>query len=131
VSPNRFAKSLLRRLRVSWREQPTQHDIEALAGNIARVGLVIRMRWLIVAAIITFSVVGGAIYLADTSVDMPRIVGNMLIPGATLLFVLAYNTYYQLTYRALGNIAVLNHAQLMFDSLVISVLVHYSGGVYS
>jgi diguanylate cyclase (GGDEF)-like protein len=48
-----------------------------------------------------------------------------------LAFVAVYNTYYQLTYRRLGNIAILNHAQLMFDATVVGVLVYYSGGVYS
>lgn len=114
-----------------WREQPTQHDIEAVEENVRRVGLVIRFRWLLVAAICVFSAIGGAIYLADPGVPKSQIASNMLIPGVTLLFVVGYNTYYHLTYRRLGNIAILNHAQLLFDVLVISVLVHYSGGVYS
>jgi diguanylate cyclase (GGDEF)-like protein len=48
-----------------------------------------------------------------------------------MVFVVAYNTFYQLTYRKLANIAHLNHAQLLFDVVVTTVLVYYSGGVYS
>jgi diguanylate cyclase (GGDEF)-like protein len=131
LTPSRLAKSVFRKLRVTWREQPTQHDIEAVEGNIARVGLVIRFRWLLVAAVVAFSVAGTLIYLADSSVPRAQITANMLVPAATLLFVIAYNSYYQMTYKSLGNIAILNHAQLLFDIVVISVLVHYSGGVYS
>jgi hypothetical protein len=36
-----------------------------------------------------------------------------------------------MTYRRLGNIAILNHAQLLFDVIVVTVLVYYSGGVHS
>ena len=42
-----------------------------------------------------------------------------------------YNTYYQRTYRRFGNIAVFNHAQLLLDVVVVTLLVYYSGGVYS
>jgi diguanylate cyclase (GGDEF)-like protein len=55
----------------------------------------------------------------------------MRVPAAALLFVVLYNTFYQATYRRLGNIAILNHAQLLFDALVVTVLVFYSGGVSS
>jgi diguanylate cyclase (GGDEF)-like protein len=116
---------------VSWREQPTQHEIEALGDNIRRVGMVIRFRWVLVAALAAFSVLAGVIYSVGNAIPHEVLLTNMSIPAVALVFVLGYNTYYQLTYRRLGNIAFLNHAQLLFDALVISVLVHYSGGVYS
>jgi diguanylate cyclase (GGDEF)-like protein len=131
LSPNRFLKSVMRRLRVSWREQPTQRDIEALEENVLRVGLVIRFRWFLVAALAAFSLAAGLLYSIDPAIPRMVLFSNMLIPAGALVFVLAYNTYYQLTYRYLGNISILNHAQLLFDILVITVLVHYSGGVYS
>ncbi len=131
MSPSRLAKTLIRRLRVTSREQPTQYDIEALEENVRRVLLVIRFRWMLVAALAVFSLASAAIYSAEPSIPRSSLVANMSIPAAALAFVLAYNTYYQLTVRYLGNIAVLNHAQLLFDTLVITVLVHFSGGVYS
>ncbi|HEY3317736.1 MAG TPA: GGDEF domain-containing protein [Coriobacteriia bacterium] len=121
----------MRRLRVTSREQPTQYDIEALEENVRRVALVIRFRWMLVGALAVFSLAAAAIFGLDPSTPRSELLANMWIPAAALVFVLAYNTYYQLTVRYLGNIAVLNHAQLLFDTLVITVLVHYSGGVYS
>ena len=45
VSPSRLRKRIARALMVSWREQPTRYDIEAVQANTRRVGLVIRVRW--------------------------------------------------------------------------------------
>jgi diguanylate cyclase (GGDEF)-like protein len=114
---------------VSWRDQPTRYDIEALQANIERVGLVIKVRWALVAALATYSVLGAWAYTLETPLD--QLVGNMLIPAFAMVFVLGYNTFYMLTYRRLGNIAILNHAQLLFDALVVTVLVYYSGGAHS
>lgn len=129
MSLSRIAKMLARHLVVSWRDQPTRYDIEALQANVERVGLVIKVRWTLVAALGVYSVLGGWAYTIETPVD--KLADNMIIPAAAMVFVLGYNTFYRLTYRQLGNIAVLNHAQLMFDALVVAVLVYYSGGVHS
>jgi diguanylate cyclase (GGDEF)-like protein len=129
VNQGRIARTLARGAVVSWREQPTQYDIEALKANIERVGLVIRVRWAIVVALALFSAVGAAIY--GFSVDVATFRENMLVPALAMVFVAGYNTYYQLTYRRMGNLAFLNQAQLLFDMIVTAVLVYYSGGVYS
>ncbi|MEN6431178.1 MAG: GGDEF domain-containing protein [Coriobacteriales bacterium] len=126
---NKIAKALARTAVVSWREQPTQYDIEALRANIERVGLVIRVRWAIVAALAVFSVAGATIYASAVPFD--QFCANMFIPALALVFVLGYNVVYQATYRKVGNIAYLNQAQLIFDMIVATVLVYYSGGVYS
>jgi predicted signal transduction protein with EAL and GGDEF domain len=55
----------------------------------------------------------------------------MVVPALALLLVLVYNAYFQRTYRNFGNIAIFNMAQLVLDILVVTVLVYYSGGVYS
>jgi diguanylate cyclase (GGDEF)-like protein len=129
LNPGRLAKQFGRGVRVLSREEPTQYDIEALDANIRRVGLVINVRWALVAVLALFSLAAGAIYA--TAVPGFDFAETMMVPALALLFVVAYNTYYQLTYRRLGNIAILNHAQLMFDVVVAGVLIYYSGGVYS
>jgi diguanylate cyclase (GGDEF)-like protein len=129
MTPGRFSKALARRLTVSWRQQPSQHDIEALDANVARVGLVVSVRWAIVAALVLFSVVGGGIYTIDGRFgDMWR---QMVVPGLALGFVLLYNAYYQMNYRRFANIAVFNVIQLLLDIVVVTLLIYYSGGVYS
>jgi diguanylate cyclase (GGDEF)-like protein len=129
MSPGRFVKALARRLTVSWRQQPTQFDIEALAANVARVGLVVRVRWAMVAGLVLFSLLGGGVYAADGRiVDMWS---HMTVPAAALVGVTLYNAYYEASYRRFANIAVFNVVQLSLDILVVSVLIYYSGGVYS
>jgi len=129
VKQSRFARMLARSAVVSWREQPTQYDIEALRANTERVQLVIRVRWAIVAVLAGFSVVGASVYATSTDLDV--LIANMTIPAIALIFVLMYNGFYQATVRKVANVAFLNQAQLLFDMLVATVLVHYSGGVYS
>lgn len=129
LNQNKFAKALARTAVVSWREQPTQYEIEALRANIERVGTVIRVRWAIVAALAVFSVIAAAVY--GNAVPLAEFRHNMVIPALALVFVLGYNAFYQMTYRKVGNVAFLNQAQLIFDMLVTTVLVYYSGGVYS
>lgn len=129
MNQSRIAKTLARTAVVSWRDEPTQYDIEALRGNMQRVGLVIRVRWAIVATLAGYSVVAASIY--GLSTDMDVLVKNMTIPAIALIFVIMYNGFYQIVYRKVANIAFLNQAQLLFDTIVVTVLVYYSGGVYS
>jgi diguanylate cyclase (GGDEF)-like protein len=129
LNRSKIAKAIARTAIVSWREKPTQYDIEALRANIERVGLVIRVRWAIVAALTVFSAVAAFVY--SQAVPFEEFVANMTIPGVALSFVLGYNVFYQMTYRRVGNVAFLNQAQLIFDIIVTTVLVYYSGGVYS
>jgi diguanylate cyclase (GGDEF)-like protein len=129
LNQSKIAKALARTAVVSWREKPTQYDIEALRANIERVGLVIRVRWAIVAALAAFSAVAALVY--SRSVPFEQFVANMTIPAFALVFVLGYNAFYQMTYRRVGNVGFLNQAQLIFDIIVTTVLVYYSGGVYS
>ncbi|HET6498629.1 MAG TPA: GGDEF domain-containing protein [Coriobacteriia bacterium] len=129
VSVSRFAKAFLRGAKITWRERPTRRDIEALQANIERVGLVIRVRWALVAVLSVFTLVGASIY--GTEVPWSQLAPNIVVPAAAIAFVCLYNAYYHLTYRRLGNVAFLNHAQLLFDIIVVTVLVYYSGGVNS
>ena len=129
VSPSRFGKRLNRAFKVSWREQPNRYDIEALHDNARRVGVVIRVRWALVFVLFVYSILGAAIYAQSISfADLTRL---MLVPAIALVLVLAYNTFYQLTYRRFANIALFNHAQLLLDAFVVTILVYYSGGIES
>ena len=125
----RLSKLLQRQLTVLWRDQPSQADIEELQANIERVGLVIKLRWAIVGAIIIFSILGVGIYAVGG--QAPLLTHQMIIPALALMLVLVYNTFYQRTYRQFGNLAIFNLAQLLLDIAVVTVLVYYSGGVYS
>jgi len=129
MSLSKHLKKAARQLKISWREGPSRYDIEALHANIERVGLVIKVRWLLVAALGAYSLLGAWAYARQAPLE--SIAHNLVTPVAAMVFMMFYNVFYQLTYRRLGNIAVLNHAQLMFDAMVVAVLVYYSGGAHS
>lgn len=129
MSPSRLRKRIARALMVSWREQPTRYDIEAVQANTRRVGLVIRVRWALLIVLIIYSLLAGAAYI--TVMPVSELASRMLIPALALGFVALYNTFYQLNYRRLGNITVWNNLQLALDAIVVTVLVYYSGGVSS
>ncbi|MBI5231856.1 MAG: GGDEF domain-containing protein [Coriobacteriales bacterium] len=116
----------MRAIRVTWREELTRQDVEALQANIRRVGLVIKLRWALVAVLTLYSIVGGLLYSAHIPAGQLRQL--MAVPAAALAFVVLYNTFYQLTYRRFGNLAVFNNVQLALDVLVVTLLVYYSGG---
>lgn len=129
LSASRLSKQLSRKLKVSWREQPTRYDIEALHENIRRVGIVIRVRWTLVAVLVAYSLIAGAAYSAVVpTADLARL---MVVPALALLVVVGYNTFYSLTYRKFGNFAIFNHVQLLLDAFVVTVLIYYSGGIAS
>jgi diguanylate cyclase (GGDEF)-like protein len=130
MTPGRMTKALQRLLMITWCDQPSQSDIEALEANVGRVGLVIRLRWAIVAAIAIFSLVTIGIYATDGHIvaDLWR---QMLVPAVALVLVLVYNAFYQRRYREFANVAVFNLAQLLLDIAVVTLLIYYSGGVYS
>ncbi len=81
------------------------------------------------AALAVFSVFGAGIYAVGGQVG--NLWGQMLIPGAGLLFVLVYNVFFQRNYREFANVALFNVAQLLLDIAVVTVIIYYSGGVYS
>ena len=129
MNASRLTKRLTRALTISWRDQPTRYDIEALQANVRRVGLVVRIRWSLIFVLVLYSAVAGFAYV--TRMPAGELASLMAIPALTLGFVVVYNTYYQLNYRRLANIAVWNNLQLALDAVVVTVLVYFSGGVNS
>src|SRR5512139_154672 len=79
VSPSLLRKRITRSLLVSWREQPTRYDIEALQANIRRVGLVIRVRWVLILVLVLYSILGGVLYA--TRIPIPELASLMWIPA--------------------------------------------------
>lgn len=129
MSAGRIRKRIARALVVSWREQPTRYDIEALQANIRRVGLVVRVRWALVTLLVVYSLLAGWAY--TWRVPAAELAARMTIPALALAFVVLYNAFYQLNYKRLGNIALWNNLQLGLDAVVVTVLVYYSGAVHS
>jgi diguanylate cyclase (GGDEF)-like protein len=129
VAPNQLKKKLSRALMVSWRDQPTRHDVAALQANTRRVGLVIKLRWTLLAVLVIYSMIAGVLYTGVIPSD--DFLELMVVPAITLGLVVLYNAFYATQYRRLASISVWNNLQLGLDVLVVTVLVYFSGGVNS
>lgn len=129
MKPSRLWKQVARAFKVTWRDQPNRYDIEALQENIRRVGVVIRVRWALVAVLVVYSLLAGAAYAIR--VPQAQLAQLMVVPALSLGFVVGYNLFFGFTYRRFGNFRVFNHAQLALDTIVVTLLVYHSGGIGS
>lgn len=96
-----------------------------------RVRLIIRARWAVLGLLAAY---GLYVYMlfrhesADTSAITPthRAAGFL-----AFVAVAACNAWYQYKYRWLSRIRIVNQVQLLFDLLLVTAVVHFSGGVVS
>jgi diguanylate cyclase (GGDEF)-like protein len=110
---------------------PTTEELELLNENRRRVALVIRARWVLLAILSVYGVVVH-IFFQHESADVESLTYvHLIAPFTAVLFVAAYNAFFQYCYRWFVQIRSLNQAQLLFDLLVVTVMVHFSGGAVS
>lgn len=125
----RIWKRLDRSMKVSWREQPTRHDVAAVKEHRDKMALVIRTRWQILAVL--FAYVAGLVLLNRTTAPADEVVHGTVPLICLIVAVLLFNTLYQLTYRRLSNLAFLNWTQLVVDMVFVALLVYFTGGASS
>lgn len=118
-----------RKLTVAPRENQTQEEITALRANTERVGFIINARWILVAILVCYSIVGFAIHL--TKNNLPTLLEYMIIPANAVLFVCIYNFIFMRYKDELAHISIANRLQLLLDTAVVGVLVYFSGGIDS
>jgi len=127
--PARLMHRLKRSFVIAKREHLTQDDVNALRDNQQRVSLIISARWLVVVLFSAFSIVGVTALWIDAS--PMQFLDSIIIPINALIFVIVYNFIFARLNARLANLAVASMLQLVFDVLVVTVLVYYSGGVES
>ena len=112
-------------------EAPSTEELILLQETRERVGHVIRVRWVILA----FLAVYGAytyFFFQHGSADFSAITpGHQATALLAFLFAAAYNAGCQYAYRRIREIRVLNRVRLFFDLLLVTVVVHFSGGAVS
>lgn len=112
-------------------EAPSTEELILLQETRERVGHVIRVRWVILA----FLAVYGAytyFFFQHGSADFSAITpGHQATALLAFLFAAAYNAGCQYAYRRIREIGVLNRVRLFFDLLLVTVVVHFSGGAVS
>ncbi|MCL2745932.1 MAG: GGDEF domain-containing protein [Coriobacteriia bacterium] len=127
--PLRLWSRIKRSFIIAKRQQLTQDDVNALRENQQRVSLIISARWLIIVLFVLFSIVGTAIFW--TNADLAEFLSSIIIPVNALVLVIFYNVIFSRLNNVLSNISVASILQLIFDVMVVTVLVYYSGGVES
>lgn len=110
---------------------PTTEELEFFKENRERVGLIIRARWVLLVLLSLYGVVVHVFFQHKSAdVESLRLV-HLVVPFAAVLIVGTYNACFQCIYRRFARIRSLNQMQLLFDLVVVTVLVHFSGGVVS
>ena len=110
---------------------PSTEELILLQETRERAGHVIRVRWVILAFLAAY---GAYTYFffqhgsADFSAITP---GHQATALLAFLFAAAYNAGYQYAYRRIREIRVLNRVRLFLDLLLVTVVVHFSGGAVS
>ncbi len=110
---------------------PTTEELEFLKQNRERVGQIIRARWVLLALLSLYGLVVHVLFQHKSAdVESLRLV-HLVVPFAAVLVVGTYNACFQCIYRRFARIRALNQMQLLFDLVVVTVLVHFSGGTVS
>ncbi|MFA6149569.1 MAG: GGDEF domain-containing protein [bacterium] len=112
-------------------EAPSTAELEWLKESRERVGMVIRARWAILAILAAYAVYAYFFYLHVTADALDVTPLHLAVAVGAFFFAVAYNAWYQYTYRAFSRIRQLNQAQLLFDLVFVTVIVHFSGGAVS
>ncbi len=133
-NPSRWSKFLMeqwKKMSIVSGEVPTTEELELLKDQWERVGLVIRARWIVLAILAAYGVTV-YIFFQHRSADVRALTPvHRFVPVAVLLFVAAYNAWYQYSYRWFVQMRSLNQVQLLFDLAVVTMIVHFSGGAVS
>jgi len=110
---------------------PTTEQLEFLKENRERVALVIRARWILLLILTIYGVIVH-VFFQHKSADVESLtIVHLVAPFAAVLFAAAYNACFQYTYRWFLRIRWLNQLQILFDLVVVTVMVHFSGGAVS
>jgi len=122
-------RSLMQRISIYSSDSPDQEELELVQEQARRALLVIKARWIMIVLLTIYGLLTGGFYILGGYYDLIK--ANFLIPAMALLAVAAYNAWYHYSYQWFSHLKFLNHAQVVFDMLVITILVHFSGGVVS
>lgn len=120
-----------KKLNIVASEVPTTEELELLKEARARVELVIRARWIILAILALYGLLV-FIFFQHSSADVSKVTPlHRAVAVVAFFAAVAYNAWYHYSYAWFVGIRSLNAIQLLFDLLFITVVVHFSGGAVS
>lgn len=121
--------TLLNRL-AFYRGDPTGKHREALAEARGRMLLIIKSRWVLLLLLCLYCLYAGSLLVFSRGVTPFE--GAAAVPLAvSLLAAIVINLNYHLLYRELSHLPLVNHLQILLDIVLASVIIHYSGGIFS
>lgn len=112
-------------------EVPTTEDLLLFSEARQRVGRVIKARWVLLGLLAAYGVFV-AVLFGHPSADAEAVGWtHRVVAVGALLFGAGYNAWYHYSYRWFIRIRSLNQVQIVFDIVVVTAVVHYSGGAVS
>jgi diguanylate cyclase (GGDEF)-like protein len=110
---------------------PTTEELELLKDARERVGLVIRARWIILGMLALYGL-AILVFFQHSSADVARLTPlHGIVAIVAFAAVAAVNAWYQYCYAWLSKLRSLNAIQLLSDLILVTVVVHFSGGAVS
>lgn len=110
---------------------PTMEELEFLQQARERIRLIIRARWILTGILAAFGAAAWTVLRREGPELAAVTPGHRSVAILAILFVVAYNGWYQYSYRWFARFRSFNAVQILFDLLVVTVLVHFSGGAVS
>jgi diguanylate cyclase (GGDEF)-like protein len=110
-------------------DEPAWDELEVTKANRQRIMLVIKARWMALALLAVYGLFMRVLLASLSDVNIP--IRQEWMAAGAFAFVVIYNTALQMTCHWWARIKITNILQLLLDLLVITCLVHFSGGVHS
>ncbi len=118
------------RLDFFYQGGPTGKDREALAEARGRMLLVIRTRWILILLFCLYGLYAVSPFFCSQDAGAIEGARTASLAGSLLTAVI-FNLFSHLLYRKLSHFPWANHLQILLDIIVVSVIIHHSGGIFS
>lgn len=127
--PEWFQSVLSRRTSKRSTGPMSQDDVSAIRDNAERVALMVRARWILLAAMAGFAAVSGAV--AVLSGDADSLTAGVAVPINALLLAIAYNFVSDRLRPLLATVRHASTIQFTLDILIVALVLVFTGGPQS
>lgn len=109
--------------------EPLRPD-ERLDDRCVRANIVSRTRWIMLAAVALYGIFAGVCF-SLSSVGFFFSSNQVMFLTLTFIAVFVYNLFFSVECSYFSRFPYLTHVQIGLDLLIVSVLIHFTGGVFS
>ena len=126
---NAWLEKFMRKFTIISSDTPDAAELEKAAEAKRRVLLVIKARWVLLGLLTLYGVYAYLFYGLETRFALEP--SQIYVALIAFLAVIAYNAWYHYSYHWFYTIKYLNLVQILLDIVLVTVIIHYSGGVHS